>query len=322
MSDLLSQEEIDALLYGVDEGNITTDADDAQDRSVVREYNFGSQERIIRGRMPTMEMVNERFTRLLRISLFLFLRRSSEVFITGIQVKKFSEYVLGLHVPTNLNVVRVTPLRGRALIVMESPLVFTLVDNFFGGGGQFHPKADGREYTPTEMRVIRLVIDMIFKDLKEAWKPVMELDFEYIGSEINPQFANIVSPAEIVVISSVHVELEGGGGGDINITMPYSMLEPIRELLVAISSDAGDTDGGWQIALRNEILRAEMEVNSILLEKHMTLRDIMHFKKGDVIPVEMPKTVTLNVAGVPVFEGKVGISDGNYAVQIIDKLKL
>jgi len=321
MSDLLSQEEIDALLYGVDEGNITTDADDAQDRSVVREYNFGSQERIIRGRMPTMEMVNERFTRLLRISLFLFLRRSSEVFITGIQVKKFSEYVLGLHVPTNLNVVRVTPLRGRALIVMESPLVFTLVDNFFGGGGQFHPKADGREYTPTEMRVIRLVIDMIFKDLKEAWKPVMELDFEYIGSEINPQFANIVSPAEIVVISSVHVELEGGGG-DINITMPYSMLEPIRELLVAISSDAGDTDGGWQIALRNEILRAEMEVNSILLEKHMTLRDIMHFKKGDVIPVEMPKTVTLNVAGVPVFEGKVGISDGNYAVQIIDKLKL
>jgi len=320
MSDLLSQEEIDALLYGVDEGSLTTETDDTEDKSIVREYNFGSQERIIRGRMPTMEMVNERFTRLFRISLFLFLRRSSEVFITGIQVKKFSEYVLGLHVPTNLNVVRVTPLRGRALIVMESPLVFTLVDNFFGGGGQFHPKADGREYTPTEMRVIRLGIDMIFKDLKEAWKPVMELDFEYVGSEINPQFANIVSPAEIVVISSVHVELEGGGG-DINITMPYSMLEPIRELLVAISSDAGDADGGWQIALRNEILRAEMTVNSILLEKNMTLRDVMHFKKGDVIPVEMPKTVALNVAGVPIFEGKVGISDGNYAVQITNRLK-
>ncbi|MDO9104282.1 MAG: flagellar motor switch protein FliM [Methylovulum sp.] len=319
MSDLLSQEEIDALLYGVDEGSLTSETEEFEDKSVVREYSFGSQERIIRGRMPTMEMVNERFTRLLRISLFLFLRRSSEVFITGIQVKKFSEYVLGLHVPTNLNIVRVTPLRGRALIVMESPLVFTLVDNFFGGGGQFHPKTDGREYTPTEMRVIRLVIEMIFKDLKEAWKPVMELNFEYIGSEINPQFANIVSPAEIVVISSVHVELEGGGG-DINIAMPYSMLEPIRELLVAISSDSGDTDGGWQMSLRNEILRAEMTVSSFLLEKQMTLRDVMHFKKGDVIPVEMPKTVTLNVAGIPTFEGKVGISDGNYAVRIIHKI--
>ena len=168
--------------------------------------------------------------------------------------------------------------------------------------------------------MIRLAIDIIFKDLKEAWKPVIDLDFEYVGSEINPQFANIVSPAEIVVISSVHVELEGGGG-DINITMPYSMLEPIRELLVAISSDAGDTDGGWQLALRNEILRAEMSVKSILVEKTMTLREVMHFKKGDVIPVEMPKTVELSVEGIPVFSGKVGISDGNYAVQVIDKIK-
>lgn len=320
MSDLLSQEEIDALLYGVDAGSISTESEEAQDKSIVREYNFGSQERIIRGRMPTMEMVNERFTRLLRISLFLFLRRSAEVFITGIQVKKFSEYVLGLHVPTNLNVVKVPPLRGRALVVIESPLVFTLVDNFFGGGGQFHPKADGREYTATEMRVIKLVLDMIFKDLKEAWKPVYDLAFEYIGSEINPQFANIVSPAEIVVVSAVHVELEGGGG-DINITMPYSMLEPIRELLVAISSDAGDTDGGWQMALRNELMRVEMQTNSILVEKTMTLREIVRLKKGDVIPVEIPKTVALNVAGIPTFEGKVGISDGNYAVQIVNKIK-
>ncbi len=321
MSDLLSQEEINALLYGVDAGNIETEADDGSDKSIVREYNFGSQERIIRGRMPTMEMVNERFTRLLRISLFLFLRRSSEVFITGIQVKKFSEYILGLHVPTNLNIIRVPPLRGRALVVMESPLVFTLVDNYFGGGGQFHPKTDGREYTATEMRVIRLVLDLIFKDLKEAWRPVMELSFEYVGSEINPQFANIVSPAEIVVVSSLHVELEGGGG-DINIAMPYSMLEPIRELLVAISSDAGDTDGGWQMQLRAELLRVEMACNSILLEKQMTLREVVRLKKGDVIPVEMPKTVKFNVAGIPVYEAKVGISHGNYAVEIVDKVKI
>lgn len=320
MSDLLSQEEIDALLYGVDEGEISTESEEEQDKNVIREYNFASQERIIRGRMPTMEMINERFTRLFRISLFLFLRRSSEVFISGIQVKKFSEYLFGLHVPTNLNIVRFAPLRGRALIVMESRLVFTLVDNYFGGVGQFYNKAEGREYTPTELRVIRLMIDTIFKDLKEAWMPVMDLNFEYLGSEINPQFANIVSPAEIVVISTIHVELEGGGG-DINITMPYSMLEPIRELLVAISSDSGERDGGWQLSLRNEIFRAGVNVNSILVEKSMTLREVMLLKKGDVIPIEMPKTVTLRAEGVPIFEGKVGVSDGNYAVQIIERAK-
>lgn len=320
MSDLLSQEEIDALLYGVDEGDISTESEEEQDKTVIREYNFASQERIIRGRMPTMEMINERFTRLFRISLFLFLRRSSEVFISGIQVKKFSEYLFGLHVPTNLNIVRFAPLRGRALIVMESRLVFTLVDNYFGGVGQFYNKAEGREYTPTELRVIRLMIDTIFKDLKEAWMPVMDLNFEYLGSEINPQFANIVSPAEIVVISTIHVELEGGGG-DINITMPYSMLEPIRELLVAISSDSGERDGGWQLALRNEIFRAEVNVNSILVEKNMTLREVMHLKKGDVIPIDMPEKVTLRAEGVPIFEGKVGVSDGNYAVQIIERAK-
>ncbi|MBZ4201737.1 MAG: flagellar motor switch protein FliM [Methylovulum sp.] len=318
MSDLLSQEEIDALLYGVDEGEIPTDSNDSYDKSIVREYNFGSQERIIRGRMPTMEMVNERFTRLLRNSLFLFLRRSAEVFITGIQVKKFSEYVLGLHVPTNLNIIRVAPLRGRALVVIESPLVFTLVENFFGGGGQFHPKMDGREYSATEMRVIKLVIDILFKDLKIAWKPVIELDFEYLGSETNPQFANIVSPAEIVVISALHIELEGGGG-DINITMPYSMLEPIRDLLVAISSDAGETDGSFQIGLRNELLRTEMEANCLLVEKNITLRDVMSFKKGDIIPFDMAKTLTLDIGGVRVFDCKVGVSDGNYAVQILNQ---
>jgi flagellar motor switch protein FliM len=332
MSDLLSQAEIDALLSGVSDGDIETDADfesesgfysesDAKEfheRGIVRDYDFTSQERVVRGRMPTLEMVNERFARLIRISLFNFLRRSAEIFISGIQVQKFSEYIQGLLVPTNLTIVKFNPLRGRALIVIDPRLVFTVVDNFFGGAGQFHDQAEGREFTPTEMRVVRIIIDMMFKDLKEAWRPVMELDFEYVGSEINPRFANIIGPADIIVISTIHVELEGGGG-DINIAMPYAMLEPIRELLDAISSDSGDVDGGWQIALRNEVMRTQVNVNSILVEKTMTIRDVMRLKKGDVIPIDMPETVTLKAEGVPVFKGKVGISDGNYAVQVTGK---
>ncbi len=296
------------------------DTEEYHEKGVVRDYDFASQERIVRGRMPTLEMVNERFARFIRISLFNFLRRSAEIFISGIQVQKFSEYIQGLLVPTNLTIVRFNPLRGKALIVIDPRLVFTVVDNFFGGAGQFYNQTEGREFTPTEMRVVRIIIDMIFKDLKEAWKPVMDLDFEYVGAEINPRFANIIGPGEIIVISTIHVELEGGGG-DVNIAMPYAMLEPIRELLDAISSDSGEVDGSWQAALRGEVLRAEVEVNSLLVEKIMSIRDIMRLKKGDVIPIEMPETVILKAEGIPVFEGKVGISDGNYAIQIIDKVK-
>ncbi|ANE54171.1 flagellar motor switch protein FliM [Methylomonas sp. DH-1] len=321
-ADLLSQDEIDALLHGVDDGDVDTAAeDDEYSRGAARLYDFNSQERIVRGRMPTLEMVNERFARHFRIALFNFLRRAAEISVSGIQVQKFSEFIQGLFVPTNLNVIRMAPLRGRALIVMEPRLVFTAVDNFFGGGGQFYNKVEGREFTPTEMRIIRLIIDMIFKDLAEAWKPVMDVEFEYINSEVNPQFANIVSPSEIVVISTIHVELEGGGG-DINIAMPYSMIEPIRELLDAVTSDRGEVDGRWQDSLRTEIMRSEVTLNSKLIEKEMFISDVIELKKGDVIPIEMPETVLLEVEGVPVFRGKLGLSDGNYAIEIIDKMTL
>jgi len=320
-ADLLSQDEIDALLHGVDEGDIDTHHDDEEVQRGIRSYDFNSQERIVRGRMPTLEMVNERFARHFRIALFNFLRRAAEISVSGIQVQKFSEFIQGLFVPTNLNVIRISPLRGRALIVMEPRLVFTAVDNFFGGGGQFYNKVEGREFTPTEMRIIRLILDMIFKDLTEAWKPVMDVEFEYINSEVNPQFANIVSPSEIIVISTIRVELEGGGG-DINIAMPYTMIEPIRELLDAVTSDRGEVDGRWQESLRAEIMRSEVTLNSKLIEKQMYISDVIELKKGDVIPIDMPETVLLEVENVPIFRGKLGLSDGNYAIEILEKMTL
>ncbi|PKM36630.1 MAG: flagellar motor switch protein FliM [Gammaproteobacteria bacterium HGW-Gammaproteobacteria-10] len=318
-ADLLSQEEIDALLHGVDDGEIETETDDVEEYSGARTYDFTSQERIVRGRMPTLEMINERFARYFRITLFNFLRRSAEISISGIQVQKFSEYVQSLFVPTNLNIVKFMPLKGRALIVMEPRLVFTAVDNFFGGTGQFYNKVEGREFTPTEMRVIRLFIDMIFKDLQEAWRPVLALQFEYLTSEVNPQFANVVSPSEIVVISTMHVELDGGGG-DINIVMPYTMIEPIRELLDQVISDRGETDGRWQELLRKSVMNVAVTLDSLLIEKKMTVKDVLQLKKGDVIPVDMPDTVRLRAQTIPVFEGKIGLSDGNYAIKIVKKV--
>lgn len=318
-ADLLSQDEIDALLHGVDEGDIDLETDFTDD-SAVKLFNFGGQERIVRGRMPTLEMINERFVRYFRVSLFNFLRRTAEVSNSGIQIQKFSEYVQSLFIPTNLNVVRFLPLRGRGLIVMEPQLVYTAVDNFFGGGGQFYNKVEGREFTPTELRIISLIIEMAFKDLGEAWRPVMDMNFEYLGSEVNPQFANIVSPSDVVVISTFHVELEGGGG-DVNIIMPYAMIDPIRELLDAVGSDRGDEeDGHWQNALKKEALRAKVVLNTSWVEKIVSVNDIVQLKKGDVIPIDMAEPVVVKAEGVPIFFGKIGVSDGNYAVQIIEKI--
>jgi flagellar motor switch protein FliM len=242
VQDLLSQDEIDALLHGVDDGDIETEAD--LEPGTVKNYDLTSQDRIVRGRMPTLEMINERFARYTRISMFNMLRRTADVSVGGIQIQKFGEYVHTLYVPTSLNMVKFRPLRGTALIILDAKLVFKLVDNFFGGDGR-HAKIEGREFTPTELRVVQMVLNQAFVDLTEAWKAIMPINFEYVHSEVNPSLANIVSPSEVVVVSTFHVELDGGGG-EFHITMPYSMIEPIREVLDAgLQSDSDEQDERW-----------------------------------------------------------------------------
>lgn len=320
-ADLLSQDEIDALLHGVDDGDVETETGAGGNPSDASSYDFASQDRIIRGRMPTLEMVNERFARYFRISLFNFLRRSSEISISGIQMLKFSEYLHSLFVPTNLNIVKIKPLRGSALFVFDPSLVFTIVDTYFGGSGRFHNKVEGREFTATELRVVRIILDIVFLDLKKAWEPVLDLDFEYVNSEVNPQFANIVSPTEVMVVSTLHLELEGGGG-DIQFSLPYSMLEPIRELLDAgIQSDRGDTDDRWKKTLRNEIKTAGVDINTTLLTKKMSLMDILNFKEGDIIPIDLPDQVIIESGEMPLFRGKLGVSNDYFAVQLQEKVE-
>jgi flagellar motor switch protein FliM len=313
--ELLSQDEIDALLHGVDSGQVdTTPAPPAPGEA--RVFDFTSQERIIRGRMPTLEMINERFARLFRIRLFNMLRRTPEMSVMGLETSKFSEYTHSLYVPTSLNVVRVNPLRGNALFIFEPKLVFTVVDNFFGGDGRAAAKIEGREFTPTESRVIQMLLNQAFQDLKEAWAPVLPLDFEYLQSEVNPHFANIVAPTEMVVISRFKIDLDGGGG-HLHVTMPYSMLEPLREQLDAgLQSDRGEKDERWAVALREEIQNADVEVESQLGTVRISLRELVNLKAGDVIPFAMPKTIDLCVDDLPIFRGQFGVANGNNAIRI------
>jgi flagellar motor switch protein FliM len=319
INDVLSQDEIDALLHGVDDGDVVTEEEELPPGEA-RSYDLTSQDRIVRGRLPTLEMINERFARHLRISLFNMLRRSAEMSVEGIKVMKFGEYIHSLFVPTSLNLIKVKPLRGTALVVIEPKLVFTIVDTFFGGDGSFYAKIEGREFTPTENRVIRMVLESIFENMKEAWAPVLDLDFEYMNSEVNPQFANIVSPSEVVVVSKIEVDLEGGTGS-IHITMPYSMIEPIRELLDAgVQSDVSDVDERWSLSVQEEIKSAQIELSSVLAETNLTVRDIVDLKPGDIIPMEIPEKVTLLAEGIPTFEGIFGVSEGNNAIKITNKV--
>lgn len=316
MTDLLSQDEIDALLHGVDDGDVDVDDKGEGGKNDAHTFDFASQDRIVRGRMPTLEMVNERFARHMRVSLFNLMRRSAEVSINGVQILKFSEYVHSLFVPTSLNMVRIRPLRGTALFTMEAKLVFILVDNFFGGDGRFHAKIEGREFTPTERRIIQILLEQSFIDLKDAWAPVMRVEFDYLDSEVNPALANIVSPTEVVVVCSFHIELDGGGG-EFHVTMPYSMLEPIRELLeTGVKSDREDTDERWVKCLRKDIMDADVIVNCELTRAELTVGELMYLKAGDVIPIEIPETLTLSTDGIPLMRGYYGVSNGYMALKI------
>ena len=318
---ILSQDEIDALLTGMDGGEVETKTEEEVPVDGVNSYDFQSQDRIIRGRLPTLEMINERFARYLRVSLFNMLRRSPELSVGSIQMLKFSEYVHGLFMPASMNLVKVAPLRGTALFTFDPKLVFSLVDNYFGGTGQFHTKIEGRDFTATERRVVHLVVEQVFVDLTEAWRTVFPVEFTYIGTEVNPHFANIVSPSEVVVVTVIDVEIEGGSGA-LHLAYPYSMIEPIREILdTGMQSDSIDKDERWSLTLREEVEVAEVEIASTLTETTIPLSQLVSMSPGDVVPVELPDVVVATVEGVPVFRGRFGTSGGNLALKVLENIR-
>jgi len=321
VKDLLSQDEIDALLHGVDDGDIGA-GDEAEELESggVKSYDLANQERIVRGRMPALELINERFARHTRLTLFNLLRRTVDVTVGTVQVMKYGDYVHTLYLPTSMNLVKAMPLKGTALFILDAKLVFKLVDNFFGGDGR-QAKIEGRDFTPTETRLVRKVLDQLFADLAEAWRPLMNLHFEHVGHEMNPAMANVVSPTEVVVVSTFQVDLEGGSG-ELQVTMPYAMLEPIRDLLVSSYQPAErEGDERWMQALRRDIMSADVDLNLQLAEREMTLRDVMALEVGDVIPVDIPEELILRAAGVPTFSCRLGVSRSNLAVKIIDQVK-
>ncbi len=317
---VLSQEEVDALLEGVT-GESQKLAEEAPQVGGVRNYNLSNQERIVRGRMPTMEIVNERFSRNLRLGLFNLIRRSPEISVGAVQVQKYSAFLRELVVPTNFNIMAVRPLRGNGLVVCEPTLLFGVIDSLYGGNGKFHTRIEGRDFSPTELRVIRRLVDVVAEEYKKAWLGVYPLELSYQRSEMQPQFATIATPSEIVVTTSFTLEI-GDITGSLHLCIPYSTLEPIRDVLYStVQGDAMEVDRRWIRVLSHEIQAAELTLVAELAQTQATVEQLLAMQVGDFLELDRTLNVQAKVEGVPLFECQYGTHNGKYALRIGNTLR-
>ncbi len=266
--------------------------------------------------MPTLELINERFVRNLRIGLFNYMHRHTEISVGPIRVQKYSEFVRNLVVPTNLNLVSAKPLRGTCLFVFDPNLVFLVIDNMFGGDGRFHTRVEGRDFTATEQRIIQGMLNVAFAEYEKAWKPIHPITFEYMRSEMNTQFANIATPSEVVIAVTFTIEFSGAAS-EMHICLPYSMIEPIRDALnSSLTNEQVATDQRWTSMLRRQLKSAEVELVAPLGQTSIALSSIMDFKVGDIIPLELDEKLGVTIDGFPVLTAGYGVKNGQYALKI------
>jgi flagellar motor switch protein FliM len=319
MAKILTQDEVDALLKGMGGGEVETEKDDKATKEGITPYDLTNQDRIIRGRMPTLEIINDRFARFFRQTMSAALRKVIDISTFSVDMIKFGEFMRALPVPTSLHIFKAEPLRGHAIMVIETKLVFNLVDSFFGGSGRGYIKVEGRDFTPIESRLVTKVIKMALEDLERAWNPVHPLTLSYVRGETNPQFASVVAPTEVVIVVKFEVELEQTVGTLI-ICLPYSTVEPIRSKLYAgFQSDQLEVDTAWINRFIERVREAEV---SMVVEMGRTMvmgEDIMNLAIGDVIMLkhDVRTPLEIKVEGIPKFKVFAGASRGQKAVRVV-----
>ena len=312
---ILSQDEVDALLQGISaESDVL--APEAEEVGGVRSYDLAAQDRIVRGRMPALELVGERFARNLKSGLFTLLKRSAEVAIGEVKVQKYSAFLREIAVPTNLNVVAVRPLHGNALVVCDPALVFATVDSLFGGSGKFRTRIEGRDFSPTEQRIIRRLVEVVTAEYGRAWTGIYPIELVWQRAEMLPQFASVAAPAEMVVTASFDLEI-GEMNGSVHICIPYATLEPIRDVLCGtVQMESTEPDDRWVALMKDQIQEAQVELVVELAEAAATVEQLLALAPGDFIELDIKRGVQAKVAGVPVFACHYGVSNGKYALKV------
>jgi len=322
MSKILSQDEVDALLRGLTGGEVETEAEAPEEEAGIVPFDLANQDRIIRGRMPVLEIINDRFARLVSNSMANSLRKRVDVNPISIDMSKFGDFMRSLPVPTSINIFKMDPLRGNALLVVDTRLVFALVENFFGGAGS-HAKIEGRDFTPIEQAIVEKVVKILSQNMEDAWRPVHDVSIELIRSEINPQFATIVPPSDVVVVVSFEVELENAIGS-IVLCLPYATIEPIRSKLYAsFQSERLEIDHAWISRFKERMMEIPVEVVVRLGKTTLTGRQLLNLEVGDVILLETDQEDLLpaEVAGVMKYWGLPGQIKSNKAFQVVKEVE-
>ncbi|MFJ1298822.1 flagellar motor switch protein FliM [Pseudomonadota bacterium AL_CKDN230030165-1A_HGKHYDSX7] len=316
----LSQDEVDALLAGV-----TGESDESKSTASVpdgtRPYDLSSPDRVVRRRMQTLELINERFARNMRHVLLNFMRRNADITVGSIRIIKYADFERNLPVPSNLNMIQMKPLRGTALFTYDPNLVFLVIDSLFGGDGRYHTRVEGRDFTTTEQRIIRRLLNLTLESYGKSWDPVYPIEFEYVRSEMHTKFASITGDNEVVVVSSFHIEF-GATGGDLNICLPYSMIEPVRDLLTRPLQDTAleEVDQRWSHQLSRQVRSADVDLIAEFARVPSSIGELMRLKVGDILPVEVPDNITAHVDGVPIMECGYGVHNGQYALRVQNML--
>lgn len=313
-SEVLSVEEVDALLDVVASGAVAGVTPGPAGEVIP--YDLTDQDHIVRGQFPVLEKIHASFMRLLEEGLGQMLQREVEVSDEGLQTVRISDYIHSLGLPVSVNFVRLEPLAGEALVVFDPGFIFTVVDIYFGGSGHYRNQMIGREFTPSEQRISQMVLNRVLQDIQAAWQPVLPVTAKYLHTECDPEYSSLAGNREMLVIAGFRLET-GDNGGEFHIALPVSMIEPVRDLLDGGQRKSKSANqAGWVEGLQKNLQEAEVDICGRIGETQLTLRDVVGLKPGDVLPVNLPEQVILQVCGVPLFSGKFGVFRDNNAVRI------
>ncbi len=324
MSEILSQDEVDSLLEGLDSGEVETETDVAvpeQEEGIVA-YDFTSQDKVVRARMPTFDVINERLSREVRATLSSLLQTNVDVSANPFDTLKFSEFVRSLPVPTSLHVFRLEPLRGHGLVVLESQLVYNLIDTFFGGEALGKARVEGREFTPIEEVMIKKAVVAVLKNIEASWSPIEPVKAALIRSEMNPQFTAIVLPTDLVIVTRFEIELEQVAG-NLVVCYPYSMIEPMRNKLSSgVQAETEEIDNTWRRMIEDVIVNSEVDLKILLGKTQITAERLLYMQPGDVIQLDNDATEPIScfVDGLEKMTGFIGVQRGFQAFQINNKI--
>lgn len=322
MNQVLSQSEVDALLSAVSDNKVDINEASEPTTSGVVQYDLANQDRIIRGRLPTLDIIHDRFIRLFRVTLSNSLRKMANLSVNSTGPLKFSEFMNSLPLPSCLNILRLEPLRGAAIMVIESKLLYALVDSLFGGNDVPYTKIEGKDFTPIEIKIAKRIVLAALEDLERAWEPVYPLKISYGRTEINPQFVAVVPPSDVVIATTFDVELEKVSG-TIKIVIPYATLEPIKsKLSVGFQSEQLEVDYIWINRIKSRILDTEVNCTVRLGDATITMNDLTNLEAGDIIQLDKDSSAHLEVEveGIPKFRGLPGVLRGQKALRVTSSI--